>query len=82
MKKLDLKSALLGLGAGVVLMLCLGAATATNTSGPVGRFQMTGISNHAFVIDTVTGKVWQGYFSASSVTASDKDFRNPKLVAE
>lgn len=81
MKKLDLKSALVGVAAGVALTLCLGATTST-LSGSVGRFQMGATAGHAFVIDTATGKVWAGNFPAHMSISTDKDFRNPKLQAE
>jgi hypothetical protein len=58
--KIDLKSAGIGLLAGVIVTFTLGAAA--KTTGPVGRFQITGIQSHAFVIDTATGQVWRGYF--------------------
>ena len=76
MKKLDLKSALLGLGAGVVLMLCVGAATRTPT-GPAGRYQVTRSEARGLIIDTMTGQVW-----ASQLSRDDGDFFKPKAGAE
>ena len=82
MKKLDLRSALLGLTAGVLITFCVGAATTTDARGPVGRFQIGATHSHAFVIDTVTGRVWHDYFHAGVGGSTDKDFRNPKLQTE
>ena len=57
--KIDLKSALFGLLAGVVVMFCIGAATPSN---PVGKYQVVGApgrSGGLFVlIDTQTGQAW------------------------
>ncbi|MBX7102813.1 MAG: hypothetical protein K1X57_01950 [Gemmataceae bacterium] len=45
---------------------------------PVGRYQMSGVPGHAYVIDTVTGQVWED-FASSGQGSSDSDFKKPKL---
>ena len=62
MKKLDLRSALLGLAAGVVVMAALGAATGGGPVGPVGRYQVGGTASHGIIVDTQTGKAWTAFF--------------------
>ena len=70
----DLKSALVGVLAGVIVTLTMGAAV----NGPTGRFQIAGIHSHALVIDTATGQVWRGFFPTGSGN-TDGDFLKPKL---
>jgi len=72
--KIDFRSALLGLGAGVVGVLVVGAASPT---GPVGRYQITGTTSHALVVDTVTGEVWHGFYPPDR-GATSPDFMKPK----
>ena len=74
MKKLDLKSALLGLIAGVVIMVALGAAPSI---GPVGRYQVAGTASHAIIVDTQTGKAWTAFFQQHGGN-TDADFKAPK----
>jgi hypothetical protein len=44
----------------------------------IGRFQMSGVPSHAYVIDTVTGQVWQK-FAAANEGGTDPDFHKPKI---
>lgn len=74
---IHLKSAVIGLLAGILLTLTMGAAA--KVTGPVGRFQITGTHSHALVIDTSTGQVWRGYFPAAGGGNTDGDFLQPKL---
>jgi hypothetical protein len=74
--KIDLKSAGVGLLAGILVTLTIGAAS--KVTGPVGRFQITGTHSHALVIDTATGQVWRGFFPSGSGN-TDGDFLQPKL---
>ena len=48
------------------------------TAPPVGRFQMSGVPGHAYVVDTVTGQVWED-FASSGQGSSDSEFKKPKL---
>jgi hypothetical protein len=70
---IDMRSALLGLGLGVLVTL---GVAATSSSTPVGRYQVAGTSNHGLIIDTATGRVWSGYFS-SLQGKTDGDFFEP-----
>jgi hypothetical protein len=74
--KIDLKSVILGLIAGVLVTATLGAAA--KTDGPVGRYQIAGAEEHGFVIDTATGRVWLGHFPRG-VGNTDQDFLGPKM---
>ena len=73
--KIDIKSAMLGLGVGVLVALGIAAAS---PSGSIGRFQVAGTGNHGLVIDTTTGQVWSGYFP-SNEGKTDADFFQPKI---
>lgn len=73
--KIDIKSALIGLGAGIFIMLGIAAAA---SPGSIGRYQIAGTGNHGLIIDTVTGQVWHGYF-ASNGGNTDGDFLTPKI---
>ena len=53
---IDLRSALVGLVAGVVLMFTLGAAGAAPTGS--GRYQVSTGADHGLLVDTATGQVW------------------------
>lgn len=66
----------MGLAAGVVLSLCLGATR--NLPIAVGRFAIAGMPEHALVLDTVTGKVWRSYFAEHGGN-TDPDFLNEKI---
>lgn len=72
---MDIKSALIGLGTGVLITLGIGAAS---SPGSVGRYQIAGTGNHGLIIDTVTGQVWRGYFPSSS-GSTDGDFFTSKI---
>jgi hypothetical protein len=75
--KLDIKSALLGLGAGILVTLSIAAASFP-VSHPVGRFQIAGTSDRGLLLDTTTGKIWSGYFG-SAVGRMDADFFESKV---
>ena len=81
MKQFDVKSALLGLAAGVLLVLTLGAQSLAPAS-QIGRFKMATMDNNAFVIDTATGRVWRGYYHAGSGGNTDGEFLKAKTGAE
>ena len=72
--KIDIKSALIGLGTGVLIMVGVGAAS----SGSAGRYQIAGTANHGMVMDTVTGQVWSTFLSSSG-GRTDGDFYQPKI---
>jgi hypothetical protein len=44
----------------------------------IGRFQMSGVPGHAYVIDTVTGQVWEKFASTGS-GQSDGGFKSSKV---
>jgi hypothetical protein len=73
--KIDIKSALFGLGVGVLATL---AMAATSSPGTIGRYQVAGTGNHGLVIDTATGQVWTGYFNPAG-GKTDGDFFRPKI---
>ena len=61
MKKIDIKSLLVGMILGVCVLLALGAATGKQAD--IGRYQVA-CPDHAstcYVIDTTTGQVWQRF---------------------
>ncbi len=76
--KLEINSALIGLGIGVFVTLGLAAAS---SPGPVGRYQIGGTSSHGLVVDTVTGQVWEKYLPQNE-GHSDADFSKPKFAPQ
>jgi len=77
--KFDPKSLLVGALAAVVLACVAGAS---HLAGPeVGRFRIEANQEHAFVIDTATGRVWQKQFRPGRVTNHDavSEFFGSKL---
>jgi hypothetical protein len=76
MKKFDVKSLAIGVIAGAVLTLALGADAGRDLR--TGRFQVHGTASHAVILDTATGQVWSKFMSQNGGT-SDGDFANPKL---
>ena len=73
--KIDIKSAVLGLGIGVLVTLGMAAASSRDANG---RYQVAGTGNHGLVIDTATGQVWSGYFSSGG-GKTDADFFQSKI---
>jgi len=75
--KIDLKSALVGLGAGVLATLAIGAASMSN---PTGRFQIAGALNYFLIVDTTTGKVWTANMGTSGMAkTTDAGFFDSKV---
>jgi hypothetical protein len=52
---IDLKSALMGMGVGVLAIFVLGA---TDSGNQTGRYQAAVGTSYAVVVDTVTGQTW------------------------
>jgi hypothetical protein len=73
--KIDLKSAMFGLGLGVLVAFGIAATSSRDANG---RYQIAGTGNHGLIIDTATGQVWTGYFSSSEAN-TDPDFFQPKI---
>jgi hypothetical protein len=73
---IDLKSALLGLAAGVLVMAAIGAGTA---SGENGRYQVSGGEQGcAVMVDTRTGQAWAFQPSTTSQWKRDANFWDAK----
>ena len=65
---IDLRSALVGLVAGIVVTLTLGAATALPSAS--GRYAIAaGGAQGGYLVDSSTGQVW---------SATDAEFKKPK----
>ena len=73
---IDLRSALVGLVAGVLLMFMLGAGGNNGIDGNP-RYQVEGTHSHAVILNTATGQAWTAYLSANTTT--DPDFKAAKL---
>ena len=72
--KIDIKSAVIGLGIGILAMLGIAA---TSSSGSSGRYQIIGIGNHGVIIDTDTGQTWQSSLP-DNVIRTDVGFSQAK----
>lgn len=72
--KTSTKNLVIGFALGVAVTASLGAALKRNSE--VGRFQVSGGGdNNAYVVDTVTGKVWS---RRSLATKHGAEFALPK----
>jgi hypothetical protein len=62
--------------------LVIAALVITLVPGPtdpqLGRFQIRGISNHMYVIDTATGQVWDTFVQSNS-GGTGPSWANPKV---
>ena len=74
---IDLRSALIGLVAGVLLMFTLGAAGNSGIDGNP-RYQVAGTHSHAVIVNTATGQAWSAFMSPNS-GPTDPDFKAAKL---
>jgi hypothetical protein len=74
--KLDTKSLLIGLTAGVLVMLAVGAGNPADTN----RYQITAAGSPpiAFVLDTQTGRVWGRGFASTAQFPNDAGFSEVK----
>ncbi len=72
----DLKSFLVGAVLTALAVFTLGATR--DESPQVGRFRAETNRNHVFVIDTVTGQVWEKYVKSTG-GATSENFTEPKL---
>ncbi len=70
------KSIIIGLALGLLTAGALGAGLIHDQQA--GRFQLSTNEGHAFVLDTVTGQVWEK-FEPTGAGDGDADFGNPKL---
>ena len=79
---MDSKSAGILGGCLVIAALIITPEPQSQPPGPtdpqVGRFQIRGISNHMYVIDTATGQVWDRFVSSSGGETSPS-WVNPKV---
>lgn len=73
---IDTKSALLGLLAGIVTMLAIGAAT---SSSDTGRYQVAaGSSGFSIMVDTRTGQAWSFQPANINQWKTDENFWREK----
>ena len=72
--KIDLKSTVIGLLAGILGVLALGAGS---PSSQTGRYRVEGTTPYFLLVDTQTGQVWCGNFQ-TGLKATDADFFLPK----
>jgi hypothetical protein len=69
--RIDIKSTVIGLLLGVVVMVTIGAQR-VDQDNPVGRYQITATERYGLVVDTVTGQVWYGLTANSDPNFKDK----------
>jgi len=74
---IDLRTALVGLVAGVILMFTLGAAGNNGIDGNP-RYQVAGTHSHAVIVNTATGQAWSAYMNPNG-GVTDADFKGAKL---
>lgn len=71
-------SLIAGLSAAVCFVVLLGADRPRTGQLDTGRFELEATTNHVFVLDRYTGKVWQRFVTDGS-GQSDQDFALPKV---
>lgn len=71
-------SLITGLFAMLSLFAFLGADRPQGGYAVPGRFELEATTNHVFVLDRYTGKVWQKFVTDGS-GQSDQDFALPKI---
>jgi hypothetical protein len=71
---IDGRSFLLGAALTLVCTLVLGAASPQTTQA--GRYQINSNPGTVYLVDTVTGQVWERYVSKIQ---EDADFKKPKI---
>lgn len=76
--RVDVKSVVMGLALGAAVVLALGAAV--NVEPQVKRYAIGASETHAFVLDTVTGQVWEKFTPLTS-GQTDAEFGRVKLEA-
>ena len=77
--KTHTKSILIGLLAGIVVTIAVGAGLPTNRE--VGRYQVAGAGNgNAVIVDTVTGQSWQYGFGNNGAVGGSEGFFQSKSV--
>ena len=74
---IDLRSAFIGLVAGVLLILTLGAVSPGRPSSGA-QYEVAGTHSHAVIINTQTGQAWTAFLPPGS-GHTDGDFKAPKL---
>lgn len=74
---LDLRSVLIGLIAGVLLVFTMGASIGSGSDAPGPRYQVAGTDGHAVIVNTGTGQAWTAFLPSGSGT-TDADFRKEK----
>jgi hypothetical protein len=73
--EIELKSTLLGMVLGSLLVLSIAAATSQRA--PEGRFQLMGAESYIYKIDTATGQVWR-----TRNSSQDRTFMDPNIKGE
>ena len=68
--QIDMKSAVVGAVLGVAVCLLAGVA-GNRLRETIGRFRLACEDNRTYLVDTVTGQVWN---------STSRDFRKPKLI--
>lgn len=73
--KIDLKSALCGLAAGILAMLAMGAAT---SSSAIGRYQVASGSGFVTIVDASTGRACGANLASPGFQTIHPGFWEPK----
>ena len=76
-KQIDIKSFIIGILVTICIALIMGAGQVFPASNN-GRFQIVLRDNHAYVIDSVDGRVWERYL-ASNQGRTSKSFHSAKI---
>jgi hypothetical protein len=75
--KLDLKSILCGLSAGILVTLAVGAGISPST--PTQRYQCSASDSYLLIVDTATGQAWAMAPTGVSITGAPAGFFAQKV---
>ena len=76
-KQIDFKSFIIGILVTMCIILFMGASRYSSASSD-GRFQIALRDNHAYIIDTENGRVWERY-APSSQGRTSQNFHAEKI---
>ncbi len=77
-RQIDIKSFIMGILVAACIGLVMGAGQ-YSASSPNGRFEIAVRDNHAYVLDSATGQVWER-FILSNQGQTSKNFKSAKVT--
>ena len=79
-RQIDFKSFIIGILITVCIVMAMGASRFSSSTSE-GRFQLAVRDNHAYIIDSVNGRVWERWAPANQGRTS-KNFHAEKISSD